>query len=54
MRRIQDLLELGFTHVLLLIRPPNPVPAVELAIEEVLPEFRRRAAQVRDRSVFKK
>jgi alkanesulfonate monooxygenase SsuD/methylene tetrahydromethanopterin reductase-like flavin-dependent oxidoreductase (luciferase family) len=54
MRRIQDLLQVGFTHVLLLIPPPNPVPAVELAVREVLPEFRRQSGQARDRSVFEK
>lgn len=40
-RRIEDLLEVGFTHVLLLVPPPNPVPAVDLAIRDVLPHFGR-------------
>jgi F420-dependent oxidoreductase-like protein len=40
-RRIEDLLAIGFTDVILLVPPPNPVPRVELAIRELLPHLRR-------------
>jgi F420-dependent oxidoreductase-like protein len=45
-RRIEDLVQIGFTDVLLLVPPPNPVPRVELAIREVLPHFRRSSQPV--------
>jgi F420-dependent oxidoreductase-like protein len=39
-RRIEGLLAIGFTDVVLLVPPPNPVPRVELAIHKLLPRFR--------------
>ena len=45
MRRIEDLVEVGFTRVVLLVPPPNPVPRVELAIRELLPHFRDDATE---------
>jgi len=39
MRRIEELLGAGFTDMLLLVPPPNPVPRLELAIREILPHF---------------
>jgi len=41
LRRIEDLLKVGFTDVLLLVPPPNPIPRIELAIRELLPLVRR-------------
>lgn len=40
-RRIEELVQVGFTDVLLLIPPPNPIPRLELAIRELLPEVHR-------------
>jgi F420-dependent oxidoreductase-like protein len=39
-RRIEDLIAVGFSDVILLVPPPNPIPRVELALEKLLPHFR--------------
>jgi F420-dependent oxidoreductase-like protein len=40
MRRIEELVRVGFTDVLLLVPPPNPLPRLQLAVREILPHFR--------------
>lgn len=43
--RIEDMVAIGFTDIILLVPPPNPIPRVELALREVIPYVRAMASQ---------
>jgi F420-dependent oxidoreductase-like protein len=46
--RIEEMVGIGFTDVILLVPPPNSIPRVELALREVVPHIR---AMSQDRTV---